>query len=144
MLIPFKDVIRSDLRLDDADGVECLPNEEIFAELARMGYTKPPPKLTFTRHSFLHNGSRKFNFSKVGKGFSRVKTPLFASMLVQPQLQAVEEGEETEVPIASALPSPTTASSPSQDPTPTPHVTPHASPPQEPPTTTSESSMPLS
>nr|GEU95291.1 hypothetical protein [Tanacetum cinerariifolium] len=33
--------------LDDADGVECLPNEEIFIELARMGYEKPPPKLTF-------------------------------------------------------------------------------------------------
>nr|GEV87729.1 reverse transcriptase domain-containing protein [Tanacetum cinerariifolium] len=84
------------------------------------------------------------NMRRVGKGFSGVKTPLFASMLVQPQLQAIEEGEETEVPIASALPSPTTASSPSQDPTPTPHVTPHASPPHEPPTTTSESSMPIS
>nr|GEV90060.1 hypothetical protein [Tanacetum cinerariifolium] len=28
--------IRDALRLDDADGIECLPNEEIFAELARM------------------------------------------------------------------------------------------------------------
>nr|GEZ33849.1 xylulose kinase-1 [Tanacetum cinerariifolium] len=42
-----KDVIRKALRLDDADGVECLHNEEIFTELARMGYKKPPPKLTF-------------------------------------------------------------------------------------------------
>nr|GEV83045.1 hypothetical protein [Tanacetum cinerariifolium] len=40
-------IIRRDLRLDDADGVECLPNAEIFKELARMGYEKPPPKLTF-------------------------------------------------------------------------------------------------
>nr|GFA30413.1 hypothetical protein [Tanacetum cinerariifolium] len=40
-------VILQDLRLDDADGMECLPNEEIFIELARMGYEKPPPKLTF-------------------------------------------------------------------------------------------------
>nr|GFA20592.1 hypothetical protein [Tanacetum cinerariifolium] len=32
-----EDVIRQDLRLDDGDGVECLPNEEIFAELARIG-----------------------------------------------------------------------------------------------------------
>nr|GEU92401.1 60S ribosomal protein L35 [Tanacetum cinerariifolium] len=31
-------IIRRDLHLDDADGVECLPNEEIFEELARMGY----------------------------------------------------------------------------------------------------------
>nr|GEV39854.1 hypothetical protein [Tanacetum cinerariifolium] len=31
-----EDSIRQALRLDDADGVDCLPNEEIFAELARM------------------------------------------------------------------------------------------------------------
>nr|GEU98372.1 xylulose kinase-1 [Tanacetum cinerariifolium] len=37
--------IRDALRLDDAKGVECLPNEEIFAELARMGYEKPSTKL---------------------------------------------------------------------------------------------------
>nr|GEV28902.1 hypothetical protein [Tanacetum cinerariifolium] len=30
--------IREALRLDDAEGVDCLPNEEIFAELARMGF----------------------------------------------------------------------------------------------------------
>nr|GFB98739.1 hypothetical protein [Tanacetum cinerariifolium] len=47
-----KDVIRHDLCLDDADGVECLPNEEIFTELARMGYEKPPPKLTFYKAFF--------------------------------------------------------------------------------------------
>nr|GEU45831.1 retrovirus-related Pol polyprotein from transposon TNT 1-94 [Tanacetum cinerariifolium] len=41
-----------DIRLDDADGVECLPNEEIFAELAHMGYEKPPPKLTFYKAFF--------------------------------------------------------------------------------------------
>nr|GEX57464.1 hypothetical protein [Tanacetum cinerariifolium] len=38
--------------LDDADGVECLPTEEIFAKLARMGYKKPPPKLTFYKAFF--------------------------------------------------------------------------------------------
>nr|GEV93625.1 NIN-like protein [Tanacetum cinerariifolium] len=31
-----EDTIRQDLRLDDADGVECLPTEEIFAELAQQ------------------------------------------------------------------------------------------------------------
>nr|GEX20250.1 hypothetical protein [Tanacetum cinerariifolium] len=41
-----------DLYLDDADGVECLPNEEIFKELARMRYEKPPPKLTFYKAFF--------------------------------------------------------------------------------------------
>nr|GFD05588.1 hypothetical protein [Tanacetum cinerariifolium] len=34
-------------RLDDAKGVECLSNDEIFADLVRMGYEKPSTKLTF-------------------------------------------------------------------------------------------------
>nr|GEU68904.1 hypothetical protein [Tanacetum cinerariifolium] len=34
------------------EGVECLPNEEIFAELARMGYEKPSTKLTFYKAFF--------------------------------------------------------------------------------------------
>nr|GFD40274.1 hypothetical protein [Tanacetum cinerariifolium] len=28
-VVVYEDIIRQDLRLDDADGVECLPNEEI-------------------------------------------------------------------------------------------------------------------
>nr|GEX98079.1 hypothetical protein [Tanacetum cinerariifolium] len=41
-VVVTEDIIRQDFRLDDADGVECFPTEEIFAELARMGYEKPP------------------------------------------------------------------------------------------------------
>nr|GEY52740.1 ribonuclease H-like domain, reverse transcriptase, RNA-dependent DNA polymerase [Tanacetum cinerariifolium] len=44
--------IRDALRLDDAKGVDCLPNEEIFTELARMGYEKPSTKLTFYKDFF--------------------------------------------------------------------------------------------
>nr|GEY04908.1 hypothetical protein [Tanacetum cinerariifolium] len=44
--------IREVLLFDDAEGVECLPNEEIFAELARMGYEKPSTKLTFYKAFF--------------------------------------------------------------------------------------------
>nr|GEZ11633.1 hypothetical protein [Tanacetum cinerariifolium]GEZ11649.1 hypothetical protein [Tanacetum cinerariifolium] len=44
--------IRDALRLDDAEGVECLPNEEFFTELARMGYEKPSTKLTFYKAFF--------------------------------------------------------------------------------------------
>nr|GEZ76240.1 synaptobrevin, longin-like domain protein [Tanacetum cinerariifolium] len=44
--------IRDALRLDDVEGVECLPNEEIFTELARMGYEKPSTKLTFYKAFF--------------------------------------------------------------------------------------------
>nr|GEV87721.1 hypothetical protein [Tanacetum cinerariifolium] len=47
-----KDAAVNLMLLDDADGVECLPNEEIFTELARMGYEKPPPKLTFYKAFF--------------------------------------------------------------------------------------------
>nr|GFA24348.1 ribonuclease H-like domain-containing protein [Tanacetum cinerariifolium] len=44
--------IRDVLRLDDAEGVDCLPNEEIFAELARRGYEKPSIMLTFYKAFF--------------------------------------------------------------------------------------------
>nr|GEU59998.1 ribonuclease H-like domain, reverse transcriptase, RNA-dependent DNA polymerase [Tanacetum cinerariifolium] len=39
--------IRDALHLDDAEGVDCLSNEEIFTTLAHMGYEKPSTKLTF-------------------------------------------------------------------------------------------------
>nr|GFC28745.1 hypothetical protein [Tanacetum cinerariifolium] len=51
-VVVTEDVIRQDLHLDDADGVVCFPNEEIFAELLRMGYEKPPPKLSFYKAFF--------------------------------------------------------------------------------------------
>nr|GEU35501.1 hypothetical protein [Tanacetum cinerariifolium] len=72
-VIVTEDVIKRDLRLDDADGVECLPNEESFVELARMGYEKPHRKMTFYKAFFsaqwkflIHTlvQRRKFNFSK--------------------------------------------------------------------------------
>nr|GEW20090.1 hypothetical protein [Tanacetum cinerariifolium] len=150
--------IRDALCLDDAEGVECLPNEEIFFELSRMGYEKPSTKLTFYKaffssqwkfliHTILQcmsakrmswnefsslmafaviclSSGRKFNFSKkqvgdlslhstkysspaltqkvfanmrrVGKGFSRVDTPLFEGMFVA---QEVGESDADEVHI---------------------------------------------
>nr|GEY31625.1 hypothetical protein [Tanacetum cinerariifolium] len=36
VIIP-EDTVRQALRLDDADSIDCLPNEEIFVELERMG-----------------------------------------------------------------------------------------------------------
>nr|GFA53663.1 hypothetical protein [Tanacetum cinerariifolium] len=44
--------IRDALHLDDAEGVDCLPNEEIFTALARMGYEKPSTKLKFYKAFF--------------------------------------------------------------------------------------------
>nr|GEU98583.1 putative reverse transcriptase domain-containing protein [Tanacetum cinerariifolium] len=52
-VIIIGDSIRQALRLNDADSIDCLPNEEIFAELARMGYGKPSTKLTFYKAFFL-------------------------------------------------------------------------------------------
>nr|GEV48980.1 hypothetical protein [Tanacetum cinerariifolium] len=52
-VIIIEDSIRQALRLNDADSIDCLPNEEIFAELARMGYEKRSTKLTFYKAFFL-------------------------------------------------------------------------------------------
>nr|GEU48114.1 hypothetical protein [Tanacetum cinerariifolium] len=105
--------IRDALRLDDVEGVECLPNEEIFTELARIGYEKPSTKLTFYKAFFssqkqvgdLSTHTTKYtspaltqkvfaNMRRVGKGFSRVKTPLVEGMLVAHE---VGEGVADEV-----------------------------------------------
>nr|GEV58654.1 hypothetical protein [Tanacetum cinerariifolium] len=36
-VIITEDMVRQVLHLDDANSIDCLPNEEIFAELERMG-----------------------------------------------------------------------------------------------------------
>nr|GEV58760.1 hypothetical protein [Tanacetum cinerariifolium] len=162
-VVVFEDVIRQDLRLDDANGMECLRNEEIFTELARMGYEKPPPKLTFYKAFFsaqwkflihtlvqcisakrtawnefscsmastviclaidnLSSHTNQYtspaltqkvfaNMRRVGKGFSRVETPLFATMLVQPQPLTIEDEDEVEVHATPTPPSPSNEPSP--------------------------------
>nr|GFB46211.1 hypothetical protein [Tanacetum cinerariifolium] len=40
-IVITKEVVREILQFNDAEGVICLPNDEIFAGLARMGYEKP-------------------------------------------------------------------------------------------------------
>nr|GEW08305.1 hypothetical protein [Tanacetum cinerariifolium] len=45
-------VIHEILQLDDAEGVVCFPNEEIFVGLAQMEYEKPSTKLTFYKAFF--------------------------------------------------------------------------------------------
>ncbi|GKC41613.1 hypothetical protein Tco_1059335 [Tanacetum coccineum] len=44
--------IRRDLQLEDAEGIECLPNAAIFEQLALMGYEKLSQKLTFYKTFF--------------------------------------------------------------------------------------------
>nr|GEX49033.1 leucine-rich repeat protein [Tanacetum cinerariifolium] len=83
----------------------------------------------------------------IDKGFLGLETPLFATMLVQPQADAEEEDEEDEVPAAPTSPSPTHEPLPHpHEPIPTPpqaQPAPPSSPPQEQPTTASAPDMTL-
>nr|GEV17774.1 ribonuclease H-like domain-containing protein [Tanacetum cinerariifolium] len=86
--------IRDALRLDDAEGVECLPNKEIFVELVRMGYEKPSTKLIFYKAFFSSQWKFLIHTILQCKGVSRVETPLFEGMIVE---QQVAEGDADKV-----------------------------------------------
>nr|GEW10864.1 ribonuclease H-like domain-containing protein [Tanacetum cinerariifolium] len=105
-VIIMEATIRDALRFDNAEGVECLPNEEIFTELARMGtswnkfsssmasavicLSTGDLSLHSTKYSFPALTHKVFaNMRRVGKGFSRVDTPLFKGIVVE---QPVGEG----------------------------------------------------
>ncbi|GKC88355.1 hypothetical protein Tco_1149004 [Tanacetum coccineum] len=45
-------IVRRDLQLEDAEGVDCLPNATIFEQLTLMGYEKLSQKLTFYKAFF--------------------------------------------------------------------------------------------
>nr|GEY50798.1 putative ribonuclease H-like domain-containing protein [Tanacetum cinerariifolium] len=106
--------IRDTLRLDDAEGVDCLPNEENFAELTRIGYGKPSTKLTFYKaffssqwkcliHTILQSMSAKHtSWNEFSSAMASaviclstgVETPLFEGMLVVGVIE--EEGDAEE------------------------------------------------
>ncbi|GJR14180.1 putative ribonuclease H-like domain-containing protein [Tanacetum coccineum] len=44
--------VRRNLQLEDAEGIECLPNADIFEQLTLIGYEKPSQKLTFYKAFF--------------------------------------------------------------------------------------------
>nr|GEV50426.1 hypothetical protein [Tanacetum cinerariifolium] len=168
-VIVIEDVLRKDLHLDDADGVECLPNEEIFAELARMGYKKPHPKLTFYKaffstqwkfliHTLVQYVSAKrtvwneFSYSMASAviclaiELERVFQELRLLCLLQCWFNHNHKLQKKKrLKYLLLLPSSlnNAPSPPPQDPTPTPHATPPASPPQEQPSLPHESSMSL-
>nr|GEZ33711.1 uncharacterized mitochondrial protein AtMg00810-like [Tanacetum cinerariifolium] len=73
-------------------GVVCLPNEEIFAGLAQMGYEKPSTKLTFYKVFF--SSQWKFLIHTIIQSL-RVETPLFENML---EVREVDAEEEVQVP----------------------------------------------
>ncbi|GKD49521.1 hypothetical protein Tco_1278497 [Tanacetum coccineum] len=51
-VIITESTIRRDLQLEDANGVDCLPNAAIFEQLTLMGYEKLSQKLTFYKAFF--------------------------------------------------------------------------------------------
>nr|GFA15142.1 hypothetical protein [Tanacetum cinerariifolium] len=94
-VVVMEATIREALRLDNEEGVECLSNEEIFTELARMGYEKPSTKLT-----------------RVSKGFYGIDTPLFEGDVSTAHREVHAVAEEPSIP--SPTP-PTPPPQPSQD-----------------------------
>ncbi|GKC98722.1 hypothetical protein Tco_1168997 [Tanacetum coccineum] len=51
-IIITESTVRRDLQLEDAKGVDCLPNSTIFEQLTLMGYEKISQKLTFYKAFF--------------------------------------------------------------------------------------------
>ncbi|GJX62945.1 hypothetical protein Tco_0295845 [Tanacetum coccineum] len=51
-IIITESIVRRDLQLEDAEGVDCLPNATIFEQLTLMGYEKISQKLTFYKAFF--------------------------------------------------------------------------------------------
>nr|GEU42952.1 hypothetical protein [Tanacetum cinerariifolium] len=100
---------------DPDESIECLPNEEIFTELSRMGLMKNVDSSTkfymyprflqlmiraqvgdLSSHTTKYSSSaltqKVFaNMRRVGKEFSRVDTPLFEGMIVAQQVDDVAD-----------------------------------------------------
>ncbi|GJX00627.1 hypothetical protein Tco_0184540 [Tanacetum coccineum] len=51
-IIITESIVRRDLQLEDAEGVDCLPTTTIFKQLTLMGYEKLSQKLTFYKAFF--------------------------------------------------------------------------------------------
>ncbi|GKE65501.1 hypothetical protein Tco_1519662, partial [Tanacetum coccineum] len=51
-IVVIEEFVRRDLQLEDAEGVDCLPNATIFEQLTLMGYEKLSQKLTFYKAFF--------------------------------------------------------------------------------------------
>nr|GEV67752.1 uncharacterized mitochondrial protein AtMg00810-like [Tanacetum cinerariifolium] len=92
-VVVIEAAIRDVLCLDDAEGVDCLPNEEIFIELARIRYEKPSTKLTFYKAFF----SSQWNLMRnVDSTTIFYMYPRFLQLLIRKQVDIEEEGDEDE------------------------------------------------
>ncbi|GJW49590.1 putative ribonuclease H-like domain-containing protein [Tanacetum coccineum] len=100
-IIITESIVRRDLQLEDAKGIDCLPNATIFEQLTLIGSkttTWNEFSSTIASAIICLATNQKFNFSKYifesmvknlenvsGKGFSGRETPLFQTMVVQHQ-----------------------------------------------------------
>ncbi|GJZ25127.1 putative ribonuclease H-like domain-containing protein [Tanacetum coccineum] len=105
---PSESTVRTDLHLEDAEGIDCLPNNTIFEELTRMGFSSimasaliclaRNQKFNFSKYIFermanhtrilsapCHTKNFFGNTKREGKSFSGRVTPLFPIMMVQAQ-----------------------------------------------------------
>nr|GEY46844.1 hypothetical protein [Tanacetum cinerariifolium] len=120
-VIITEDTVRQALRLDDAKSIDCLPNEEIFAELAMMGYEKPSTKLTFYKAFFsaqwnlVRNANSSSKFYMYLK-FQQIMINAQVGMLVPQQVQVdIDVAIEDEDAVEPTLPTPATTSPPQEE-----------------------------
>nr|GEW42130.1 hypothetical protein [Tanacetum cinerariifolium] len=123
-VIIIEDTVREALHLDDVENIDCLPNEEIFAELARMGTAWNEFSSSMASAivlQVLYVSKIPTTDDTVGMGFSGVETPLFEGMLVLQQAAdvvvdvVVDDVAADDVPAADAEPTaPTTIQPPPQ------------------------------
>nr|GFA90782.1 hypothetical protein [Tanacetum cinerariifolium] len=77
--------VRSDLHLEDAEGTECLPIATIFEQLTLIGQVEGMLKHKEIYVTPSHTMKIFANMKRQGKDFSGKVTPLFETMMVQPQ-----------------------------------------------------------
>ncbi|GKD38084.1 hypothetical protein Tco_1258291, partial [Tanacetum coccineum] len=118
-IIITEETIRRDLQLEDVEGIDYLPNADIFEQLTLMSakttirnefsstmdsaiiYLATNQKFNFSKYIFesivknLDNVGKFLMYPRQGKDFSRRETTLFPTMMVQAQ---EEMGEGLEVP----------------------------------------------
>nr|GEV79020.1 hypothetical protein [Tanacetum cinerariifolium] len=103
-VIITKDIVRQDLRLDDVESTDCLPNEEIFKELARMGYEKPSTKLTFYKAFFSAQWNLVRNVDSSSKFYMY---PRFLQLIIHLKLLLIAADDVPAVDVEATPPSPT-------------------------------------
>ncbi|GKA38277.1 hypothetical protein Tco_0730828 [Tanacetum coccineum] len=118
-IIITESIVRRDLQLEDAEGVDCLPNATIFEQVTLIGakttawnefsstmasaiiYLATNQKFNFSKYIFesmvknLDNAGNFLvhprNMRRVEKGFSGRETPLFQTMVVHNKKEMGEE-----------------------------------------------------